>query len=69
MLSYGKRCPLLKCIIEYAFSLRQMRAKVWKARTTTTLFDIKQYCTDMEDLFYKMWSRFEKGEAPDHITE
>jgi protein O-GlcNAc transferase len=51
--------------VEY---LNQIRAKVWRARTTSTLFDVKQYCTDIEDLFYKIWRRHEDGKAPDHIT-
>ncbi|CAJ0942501.1 unnamed protein product, partial [Mesorhabditis belari] len=46
-----------------------MRTKVWKARTTSTLFDVKQYCTDIETLFYTMWKRYEKGRPVDHITE
>lgn len=49
------------------FSLKQIRAKVWKARTTSTLFDVKQYCRDMEDLLYRMWRRFEGGTEPDHL--
>jgi hypothetical protein len=43
------------------FSLNQTRAKVWKARTTSTLFDIKQYCTDFENLLYRIWKRYEDG--------
>lgn len=35
-------------------SLASIRAKVWMARTTSTLFDVKQYCTDIEHLFYKV---------------
>ncbi|KFD57447.1 hypothetical protein M514_01550 [Trichuris suis] len=48
--------------------LRRIRAKVWKARTTTTLFDVKQYCIDMENLYFKMWHRYESGLPPDHIS-
>jgi protein O-GlcNAc transferase len=47
--------------------LSQIRAKVWKSRTTSTLFDIKQYCTDLEDLFHRIWNRYEEGLSPDHI--
>lgn len=49
------------------FSLSDTRAKVWKARTTSTLFDVRQYCKDLEDLFYKIWQRVEQGLPPDHI--
>ncbi|CEF64055.1 O-glycosyltransferase [Strongyloides ratti] len=48
--------------------LNQIRAKVWKARTTSTLFNVKQYCTDLEGLFYEMWKRYEEGLPVDHIT-
>lgn len=50
------------------FSLNQIRAKVWRSRSNSTLFDVKQYCTDFEDLFYKIWKHYEDGKAPDHIT-
>lgn len=48
--------------------LASMRAKVWMARTTSTLFDVKQYCYDMEDLLELMWKRYENGLPVDHIT-
>jgi protein O-GlcNAc transferase len=47
--------------------LSMMRTKVWKARMTSTLFDVRQYCKDMENVFRKMWERYEKGLGPDHI--
>ncbi|EFP09230.1 CRE-OGT-1 protein [Caenorhabditis remanei] len=47
--------------------LAAMRAKVWMARTTSTLFDVKQYCHDMEDLLDLMWKRYESGLPVDHI--
>ncbi|CAI5445411.1 unnamed protein product [Caenorhabditis angaria] len=48
--------------------LSSLRAKVWKARMTSTLFDVKQYCKDMEDLLHQMWKRHEEGLCVDHIT-
>nr|AAB63465.1 O-linked GlcNAc transferase [Caenorhabditis elegans] len=48
--------------------LANMRAKVWMARTSSTLFDVKQYCHDMEDLLGQMWKRYESGMPIDHIT-
>ncbi|XP_070553169.1 UDP-N-acetylglucosamine--peptide N-acetylglucosaminyltransferase 110 kDa subunit-like [Ptychodera flava] len=48
--------------------LRLIRAQVWKARTTSPLFDCKQYATDLEDLFRKMWNRYERGLPPDHVV-
>ncbi|VDM41270.1 unnamed protein product [Toxocara canis] len=47
--------------------LSQIRAKVWKARTTSTLFDVRQYCADMEQLLHRMWRRYAEGLPPDHI--
>ncbi|XGW15493.1 hypothetical protein V3C99_001174 [Haemonchus contortus] len=49
--------------------LSAIRAKVWKARTTSTLFNVKQYCTDMETLLHTMWRRYEEGRPVDHITQ
>ena len=46
-----------------------MRAKVWKGRTTSQLFNCKQYAADIENLFISMWDKFARGEKPDHITE
>lgn len=48
--------------------LRAMRAKVWKARVESPLFDCKQYATGLEKLFDVMWKRFSSGEAPDNIS-
>merc|ERR1740129_174534 len=48
--------------------LRGVRAKVWKGRLESPLFNVKTYATDMEDLFYKMFDKFKRGEKPSHIT-
>ncbi|KJH46149.1 tetratricopeptide repeat protein [Dictyocaulus viviparus] len=49
--------------------LSAIRAKVWKARITSTLFNVKQYCMDMESLLHTMWRRYEEGRPVDHITQ
>jgi len=49
--------------------LIQIRAKVWKARTTSTLFDVKQYCIDFENLLHKIWKRYEDQLPHDHILD
>ncbi|CAK9291764.1 unnamed protein product [Gordionus sp. m RMFG-2023] len=49
--------------------LKAMRAKVWKLRTSSSLFDSQRYALDMEKLFKKMWERHQKGSPIDHITE
>ena len=46
-----------------------MRAKVWKGRTDSPLFNCKTYATDLERLFEVMWEKFSRGEKPDHVTE
>lgn len=48
--------------------LRAMRAKVWKARAESALFDCKQYATGLEMLYEKMWDRHARDERPDHIA-
>lgn len=49
--------------------LKAIRAKVWKARTESPLFNVKTYTSNLEKLYRRMWSRYERGEKPDHITD
>ena len=49
--------------------LKATRAKVWRARTESPLFDCLQYAQGMEKLFQKMWERYQRGDKPDHITD
>ncbi|XP_041632492.1 UDP-N-acetylglucosamine--peptide N-acetylglucosaminyltransferase 110 kDa subunit isoform X1 [Drosophila kikkawai] len=48
--------------------LKAVRAKVWKARVESPLFDCLQYAKGLEVLFLRMWERFKNGELPDHIS-
>lgn len=48
--------------------LKSLRAKVWKARDESPLFDCKQYAQGLEMLFMQMWKRFLRSEPPDHIS-
>ncbi|XP_070070056.1 UDP-N-acetylglucosamine--peptide N-acetylglucosaminyltransferase 110 kDa subunit isoform X3 [Drosophila takahashii] len=48
--------------------LKAMRAKVWKARVESPLFDCSQYARGLEKLFLRMWEKFKNGELPDHIS-
>ena len=50
------------------FSLRGMRAKVWKGRTESPLFNCQTYAHDLERLFNLMWERHSRNKRPDHIT-
>lgn len=48
--------------------LKALRAKVWKARVESPLFDCLQYAKGLENLFSRMWKRFQRNELPDHIS-
>lgn len=48
--------------------LRATRAKVWKARAESPLFDCESYANGLETLFAKMWDRHAHGKPVDHIA-
>ncbi|XP_012060571.1 PREDICTED: UDP-N-acetylglucosamine--peptide N-acetylglucosaminyltransferase 110 kDa subunit [Atta cephalotes] len=48
--------------------LKATRAKVWKARSESPLFNCKLYAMGMEMLYTKMWERYAHGENPDHVS-
>lgn len=45
-----------------------IRNRVWEQRINSPLFNVRIYAKDLEDLFYKMWDKFRKGEKASHIT-
>merc|ERR1719415_281219 len=47
---------------------RAIRNKVWKGRVESALFSVRTYTHDLEDLYYKMWTKFQKGEKVSHIA-
>lgn len=49
--------------------LSQVRAKVWRARIESPLFNTEQYAHDLERLYKRMWEQFEGGNKADHLTE
>eukprot|EP00096_Caligus_rogercresseyi_P002006 TRINITY_DN1360_c0_g1_i2.p1 TRINITY_DN1360_c0_g1~~TRINITY_DN1360_c0_g1_i2.p1 ORF type:complete len:659 (+),score=198.35 TRINITY_DN1360_c0_g1_i2:1586-3562(+) len=49
--------------------LRGIRAKVWKARMESPVFNVKTYASNLERTFKLMWNKYAAGEKPDHITE
>lgn len=51
------------------FSRRQVRAKVWRCRLTSSLFNTKRYAADLEHLYKKMWTVYESGQAPHALTD
>ena len=52
----------------FHFSLRAVRAQVWRRRTESPLFNVKTYATNLENLFWEMWRKCERGEGADHIV-
>jgi len=50
-------------------SLQGMRAKVWRLRMNSELFDVAKYTANLERVYHQMWERHEKGEPVDHLTE
>ncbi|XP_048508770.1 UDP-N-acetylglucosamine--peptide N-acetylglucosaminyltransferase 110 kDa subunit isoform X3 [Athalia rosae] len=48
--------------------LKAVRAKVWKARSDSPLFNCKMYAQGMEMLYARMWERYARGEKPDHVA-
>ena len=46
-----------------------MRAKVWRLRMNSELFDVAKYTANLERVYHQMWERHEKGEPVDHLTE
>ena len=51
------------------YSLAKMRNKVWYNRTHSDLFNVEAYAHDMEEVYAKMWKRYENGLEADHITD
>ena len=49
------------------FSLRKMRAKVWKLRSLSQLFNTRKYATDLERLYHTVWRNYEKGQPFNHV--
>lgn len=47
---------------------RGIRAKVWKAREESPLFDCQQYAGGLEMLYKRMWEKHARGEPVDHIA-
>merc|ERR1712172_75337 len=48
---------------------RAIRNKVWKGRAESPLFGVQTYTKNLEDLYYKMFQKFQKGEKVSHITQ
>ena len=53
--------------VRLCFSLRSVRAQVFRYRLTSPLFNNRLYTKNLERLFLKMWERHSRGLRPDHI--
>ena len=45
-----------------------MRAKVWKLRTESPLFNVKSYTQSLEQLYARMWHQYTTIGAADHLV-
>nr|XP_054755102.1 UDP-N-acetylglucosamine--peptide N-acetylglucosaminyltransferase 110 kDa subunit-like isoform X2 [Lytechinus pictus] len=46
---------------------QHIRAKVWRRRIESPLFNTKMYAQSLELLYAKLWEKYEKGEPCDHV--
>ena len=46
-----------------------MRAKVWRARLTSPLFNCETYARNLQRVYSQMWKTYEQGNPPHHIME
>uniref|UniRef100_A0A0R3WJH4 protein O-GlcNAc transferase n=1 Tax=Hydatigena taeniaeformis TaxID=6205 RepID=A0A0R3WJH4_HYDTA len=49
--------------------LHAIRAKVWKLRETSPLFNCRRYTADLELLYERMYQQYESGQPFTHITD
>lgn len=46
-----------------------VRARVWKQRICSPLFNTKQYTIDLERLYLQMWEHHSNGNKPEHLVK
>lgn len=46
-----------------------VRARVWKQRICSPLFNTKQYTMDLERLYLQMWEHHSNGSKPEHLVK
>ncbi len=51
------------------FSLQGTRAKVWKQRMDSPLFNVRTYASDLEKLLRLVYEKYMRGEKVDHVTD
>jgi predicted O-linked N-acetylglucosamine transferase (SPINDLY family) len=47
--------------------LAGLRARLWRHRKTSPLFDTKRFTRHMEAAYQMMWERYQQGLPPDHL--
>ncbi|TRZ03436.1 hypothetical protein DNTS_000426 [Danionella cerebrum] len=52
-----------------ASHLKKVRARVWKQRICSPLFNTKQYTMELEKLYLQMWENHASGGKPDHLVK
>lgn len=45
-----------------------VRARVWKQRICSPLFNTKQYTIDLERLYLQMWDHYSNGKKPEPLV-
>uniref|UniRef100_A0AAQ4PU79 UDP-N-acetylglucosamine--peptide N-acetylglucosaminyltransferase 110 kDa subunit n=1 Tax=Gasterosteus aculeatus aculeatus TaxID=481459 RepID=A0AAQ4PU79_GASAC len=48
--------------------LKMVRARVWKQRICSPLFNTKQYTIDLERLYLQMWDHYSNGKKPEPLV-
>lgn len=56
-------------LVFFSFSLKMIRARVWKQRICSPLFNTKQYTMDLERLYLQMWEHHSNGNKPEHLVQ
>ncbi|AWP12261.1 O-GlcNAc transferase variant 1 [Scophthalmus maximus] len=49
--------------------LKMVRARVWKQRICSPLFNTKLYSTELEKLYLQMWEHHSNGNKPEHMVK
>jgi len=47
--------------------LAQIKERLWQSRGTAPLFDTERYTRHLEDAYTRMYERYLRGEAPEHL--
>ena len=51
------------------YRLKQLRNRIKDARLSSPLFDTQLYTQHLEELYSKIWKKYNNGEPADHILK